>query len=62
MDDEKALEYIVAIVAIVTLGIMANYGALDPGDAIKYILAIVGYIIGKDILIQTYRAYKTRAK
>jgi type IV secretory pathway VirB2 component (pilin) len=62
MGEERVLEYVVAIVAIIVLGAMAIGGSLDPGDAIKYILVIVGYIIGKEIVVEAYRAYKVRAK
>lgn len=58
MDNERLLEYILTIIAIVIIAVMAVAGVIDPREAVNYILTIIGYVLGKDVAIRAYRAYK----
>jgi type IV secretory pathway VirB2 component (pilin) len=46
------------MVVIAIIGAMAIAGVINPREAIGYILAIIGYILGKKIAVQFYRTYK----
>jgi type IV secretory pathway VirB2 component (pilin) len=60
MDEERLLEYALAIVAIAIIGAMAIAGVINPREAISYILTIIGYVLGKNIVAQVYRTYKSK--
>jgi len=60
VDEEKLLEYVLAMVAITVIGLMAITGAIDPREAVNYILTIIGYVLGKSAVVHAYRAYKAR--
>jgi hypothetical protein len=62
LNEDKIIDAITGGIAIVIIGLLALNGLVPPDEAIRYILLIVGLIIGRQGIGLAYSIFKARSK
>ena len=62
MNEDKIIDAITGGIAIVIIGLLALNGLVPPDEAIRYILLIVGLIIGRQGIGLAYSILKARSR
>ncbi len=62
IDEDKLIDGIAGSIAIAVIGLMVFKGLIPPDEGIKYILLIIGYILGRQSVGLAYSSLRAGRK
>jgi hypothetical protein len=62
INEDKLIDAIAGTIAIAVIGFLVFKGLIPPDEGVRYILVIIGYILGRQGIEATYSSFRVRGK